>query len=71
MTKFDLVILDELGLSAFQCLWRSIVVPSAEQALRAHQCRHHHQPQLQRMGQGHSLRPLLSYDFSSSCVKLE
>jgi hypothetical protein len=38
-------------LPAVQCLRRSIALPSAEPALRAHQRRHHHQPQLQRMGQ--------------------
>ena len=45
----DLVILDELGYLRLQRLRRSFAVPSAQQALRAHQRRHHHQPELQRM----------------------
>ena len=39
------------GLSAVQCLRRCTALPSAEQALRAHQRHHHHQLELQRMGQ--------------------
>jgi len=37
-------------LSAVQRLRWSVALPSAEQALRAHQRHHHHQPQLRRMG---------------------
>ena len=54
LTKLDLVILDELGYLPFRRLGRGLAVPPPEQALRAHQCHHHHQPELQRMG--HSLR---------------
>ena len=39
-------------LSAVQRVRRSLALPPAQQALRAHQRRHHHQPQLQRMGRG-------------------
>ena len=50
LTKLDLVILDELGYLPFSASGRGPAVPSAQQALRAHQRRDHHQPQLQRMG---------------------
>jgi hypothetical protein len=39
-----------VGLSAVQCVRGSLAVPPAQQALRAHQRHHHHQPQLQRVG---------------------
>ena len=39
-------------LPALQRLGRSAAVPSFEQTLRAHQRRHHYEPQLQRMGSG-------------------
>ena len=45
------------GLPAVQRLRRGTALPPAEQALRAHQRRHHHQPQLQRMGQRSSATP--------------
>ena len=48
----DLVILDELGYLPFSAIGRGVALPPAEQALRAHQRRHHHQSQLQRMGHG-------------------
>src|SRR5690606_38603721 len=35
---------------ALQRIGRGAAIPSAEHALRAHQRRHHHQPQLQRVG---------------------
>ena len=45
------------GLPAVQRIRRGTALPSAEQALRAHQRRHHHQPQLQRMGHASSATP--------------
>jgi hypothetical protein len=51
LLRLDLVILDELGLSAVQPVGRGIAVPPAEQTLRAHQRRHHDQPELLGMGQ--------------------
>jgi hypothetical protein len=50
LTYADLVILDELGYLPFT-LRRRAAVPPDQQALRAHQPRHHHQPGLLRMGQ--------------------
>jgi hypothetical protein len=41
-------------LPAVQCIRRRAALPSAQQTLRAHQRRHHHEPELQRMG--HRLR---------------
>ena len=66
LTRLDLVILDELGYLPFSAsggalcrrgnsppdCFLILLHPSAEQALRTHQRRHHHQPQLQRMGHG-------------------
>jgi hypothetical protein len=40
------------GIPALQRLRRGAAVPSAEQTLRAYQRRHHHKPELQRMGHG-------------------
>ena len=39
-----------IGIPAVQRIRRGLAVPSAQQTLRAHQRRDHHQPQLQRMG---------------------
>jgi DNA replication protein DnaC len=50
LIRCDLVILDELGLSAVQPLRRRAALSSTEQALRAGLRRHHHQSELQRMG---------------------
>ena len=44
-------------LPAVQRLRRRAALPPAEQALRAHQRRHHHQSQLQRMGRASSATP--------------
>ena len=44
-------------LPAVQRLGRRPALPPAEQALRAHQRRHHHQSQLQRMGHASSATP--------------
>ena len=52
LVKTDLVILDELGYLPFSTSGGALAVPSSEQALRAHQCDHHNQSQLQRMGNG-------------------
>ena len=52
LTRLDLVILDELGYLPFSASGGALLFHLLEQALRAHQRRHHHQPQLQRMGNG-------------------
>ena len=43
--------LEQRCLPALQRVGRRAAVPSAEQAVRAHQRRHHDEPELQRMGQ--------------------
>ena len=50
LLRLDLVILDELGYFAVQLIGRRLAVPPAQQALRADQRGHHHQPELQRVG---------------------
>ena len=50
LLRLDLVILDELGYLPFSPSGGGAAVPSAQQTLRTHQRRYHHQPQLQRMG---------------------
>jgi DNA replication protein DnaC len=52
LTRADLVILDELGYLPFSATGGALLFHLLEQALRAHQRRHHHQSQLQRMGHG-------------------
>ena len=51
LTHSDLVILDELGYLPFSASGGALALPSAEQALRAHQRHHHDKSQLRRMGQ--------------------
>ena len=50
LLRLDLIILDELGYLPFSTSGGALLFPPAVQALRAHQRRHHHQPELQRMG---------------------
>lgn len=57
LVRLDLLILDELGYPSVQCLGWSAALPLAEQALRAHQRRHHHQPPASANGLPSSAMP--------------
>ena len=50
LLRLDLIILDELGYLPFSTSGGALLFHLLSQALRAHQRRHHHQSQLQRVG---------------------